>query len=131
VTHCEKVLTLLSDGKPHTHHELYRLGVIAHSRVADLRRKGHNIACWTAREHGENVSVYQLVGSLEGAAACGEYAVPSSESSESVDDLVITGSARLVGDSSLPREGEDVHPSPLPVRSPESLFTYPRTPDWA
>jgi hypothetical protein len=40
------VLHLLSDGRPHTHHELYSLGVVAHSRVASLRRKGYRIACW-------------------------------------------------------------------------------------
>lgn len=63
MTHTKRVLALLSDGKPHTHLELYALGVIAHSRVADLRKQGHDIACWTANDHGERVSVYQLVGS--------------------------------------------------------------------
>ncbi len=69
MTHAERVLALLSDGKPHTHHELYALNVIAHSRVADLRRAGHDIACWTAKDdRGERVSVYQLVSTLGGAA---------------------------------------------------------------
>jgi hypothetical protein len=63
VTHNAKVLALLSDGKPHTHHELYALGVIAHSRVSSLRAKGYEIACWRERGRGETVSVYQLVGS--------------------------------------------------------------------
>jgi hypothetical protein len=68
MTHAQRVLDLLSDGKPHQHHELYRLGVIAHSRVADLRKRGHNIVCWTERVRGETVSVYQLLPTLREAA---------------------------------------------------------------
>jgi hypothetical protein len=45
VTHCAKVLALLSDGIWHSHHELYELHVMGHSRVADLRRKGYVIEC--------------------------------------------------------------------------------------
>ena len=45
-TQNERVLRLLKDGKPHTHTELYRLGCVAHSRIADLRRRGHRIECW-------------------------------------------------------------------------------------
>ena len=46
LTQNERVLRLLKDGKPHTHTELYRLGCVAHSRIADLRRRGHRIECW-------------------------------------------------------------------------------------
>ena len=46
MTHNEKVLALLSDGKPHTHHEIYGLFVIGHSRIADLRKRGHIIESW-------------------------------------------------------------------------------------
>lgn len=46
MTHNERVLALLSDGKPHSHRELYGLYVMAHSRVADLRKQGHDIRCW-------------------------------------------------------------------------------------
>lgn len=46
VTHNERVLELLSDGKPHSHHEGYALHVMLHSRVSDLRREGHDIRCW-------------------------------------------------------------------------------------
>lgn len=48
VTHNQRVLELLSDGEPHSHHELYDLRVIAHSRVASLRKQGHTIECWRA-----------------------------------------------------------------------------------
>lgn len=56
-THNEKVLALLSDGQPHSHHELYALHVIAHSRVSDLRKQGHRIAQW----RHEDLYLYQLV----------------------------------------------------------------------
>ena len=56
-THTERVLALLSDGHAHTHHELYALGVIAHSRVADLRRRGYTIETW---RYG-SMHMYQLV----------------------------------------------------------------------
>lgn len=46
MTHNERVLELLRDGQPHSHHELYALGVIAHSRVSDLRRRGYAIQQW-------------------------------------------------------------------------------------
>ena len=46
MTHNERVLALLSDGKPHTHHEIYGLFVIGHSRISDLRKRGHVIESW-------------------------------------------------------------------------------------
>lgn len=45
-THKQRVLELLKDGRPHSHMDGYRLGVMLHSRVADLRRDGYRIACW-------------------------------------------------------------------------------------
>lgn len=59
MTDCEFLLAILQDGRPHTQHELLRLsfesrgcGLTIHSRIADLRKKGHDIRC----EHvpGEN-----------------------------------------------------------------------------
>lgn len=58
MTHCEKVLALLSDGEAHSHRELYSLHVIAHSRVAELRKQGHVIECW----RDGDLSMYRLVG---------------------------------------------------------------------
>jgi hypothetical protein len=57
VTHKQRVLDLLADGEPHSHHELYQLGCVAHSRVSDLRRDGHEINCW----RDGDLSYYQLV----------------------------------------------------------------------
>jgi hypothetical protein len=58
VTHCDQLLQVLSDGRPHDHRQLYALGMIVHSRVADLRKRGHSITHW--REDG--TSFYKLAG---------------------------------------------------------------------
>ena len=44
-THNAKVLALLSDGRPHSHLEIYDLRVVAHSRISALRKLGHKIEC--------------------------------------------------------------------------------------
>lgn len=67
MTHAEKVLALLSDGEPHGHMEGYRLGVMLHSRVADLRKRGHNIVCW---RDGDNY-LYQLLGTVPATGSIG------------------------------------------------------------
>jgi hypothetical protein len=64
VTHAEKILELLSDGQPHSHHELYALGCVAHSRVSDLRAKGYAIDCWREGD----LSMYRLVATDPAAA---------------------------------------------------------------
>lgn len=61
MTHKQRVLQLLSDNEPHSHMELYRLGVMAHSRVADLRKEGYEIKCWA--EGGQYL--YQLFGAVQ------------------------------------------------------------------
>jgi len=90
MTHKEKVLALLSDGRPHTHHELYQLGCIAHSRVADLRRDGHVIVCTSETHAGERVSVYRLV-SLDKEPVAG----PGSLSSETETQTALPSSAQV------------------------------------
>ena len=69
MTHKQKVLALLSDGRPRTHREIYALGVVAHSRISDLRKDGYQITCTTEKCFGETVSVYQLHGSLDASSA--------------------------------------------------------------
>lgn len=44
MTGCERILARLQQG-PATAAELYALGVMVHSRVADLRKRGHAITC--------------------------------------------------------------------------------------
>jgi hypothetical protein len=65
MTHKERVLHLLSDRRPHSHHELYQLGCVAHSRVSDLRKDGHTIRQW----RDGNLYLYQLEGALETGSA--------------------------------------------------------------
>lgn len=46
MTHCELVLEALRDGKWHSTHDLYievSTPMILHSRISDLRAKGHNV----------------------------------------------------------------------------------------
>lgn len=94
MTHKEKVLALLSDGKPHTHHELYALGCVAHSRVSDLRRDGHNIVCSSEISRSGRVSVYQLLSSLDDAtggmaiAPDGRASLPVASSSEETPPIL-------------------------------------------
>lgn len=59
MTHNERVLRLLSDGKPHSHHEIYALYVVGHSRISDLRKQGYLIQQW---RDGDDY-LYQLHGS--------------------------------------------------------------------
>jgi hypothetical protein len=59
VTQRQRVMSILNDGKPHTHHEFYGFCVL-HSRISELRKKGFNIACW---RDGDNY-VYKLLPSL-------------------------------------------------------------------
>lgn len=65
MTHCERILELLADGEPHSYLEGYRLGVMLHSRVSDLRKRGHVIECW---RDGEDY-LYQLGPSSAGTGA--------------------------------------------------------------
>lgn len=55
MTGSQRVLERLQHG-PATAAELYDLGVIVHSRVSDLRRKGHTITC--ERVHGDGAAGY-------------------------------------------------------------------------
>jgi hypothetical protein len=75
VTHCDRVLALLSDGEPHDHHSLYALNVIAHSRVSELRKRGHTIEMW--RE--DDLYFYRLLSegqATPSASPFAEHAVP-------------------------------------------------------
>lgn len=108
MTHKEAVLRLLSDRKPHSHHELYALGCVAHSRISDLRRDGYRIDQW--REDG--VYLYQLKGRLEEAAASVE--------------VVRDGSRSIAASSSTPPV-DSGFPSPAATPAPHEgvleLFT--------
>ena len=59
MTHCDRVLALLADGQPHSHHEGYALNVILHSRVSELRKRGYRIDMW----RDGDLYLYQLTDS--------------------------------------------------------------------
>lgn len=46
MTDCARLYEVLGDGKPHSHHELYRLEMVVHSRISELRKRGHRIETW-------------------------------------------------------------------------------------
>lgn len=45
MSHCDRILAALRDGRWHTTASLYQElgGMILHSRISDLRKKGHNV----------------------------------------------------------------------------------------
>lgn len=73
MTHNERVLGLLRDGKPHTHHEIYALYVVGHSRISDLRAQGHVIEQWREGD----AYLYQLQSSGGAISCAGTTAAPS------------------------------------------------------
>lgn len=76
MTGCDRVLERLKQG-PATAHELYQLGVIAHSRISDLRRKGYVIECDRDADRGSGAAGY--VYTLKGDAGSAEASSPTAE----------------------------------------------------
>lgn len=114
VTHEEKVLALLNDGQPHTHHEIYALYVIGHSRISGLKNKGFGIEHW---QEGQT-HWYQLVSrplAESGQADPGVGLVPTSPVPDSasgcVSDVLPTHEAPRV-------EASVTAPFPRPLNSP-------------
>lgn len=105
MTDCDRLLAVLQDGKLHSHSELYGLGMIVHSRVADLRARGHNIICrrernWDQTKRRETVSYfYCLVGSLDAAGDLPETSSSSpAASSETLDEYGVDRAAAEVNE---------------------------------
>ena len=97
LTHKELVLRLLSDNQPHSHLEGYKLGVMLHSRVADLRKDGYMVKCW----YENKAWMYQLFGSVRAGTG--------------------TDNAASDGNSSLLGPSFDIGgPPETPVLTPES-----------
>ena len=63
-----RILAVLADGKPHSTAELYRRvgGMILHSRVAELRKRGYRISCEYVGGSGAEAYVYTLEDSAAG-----------------------------------------------------------------
>lgn len=60
-TDCDRLLTALRTG-PKTAAELYRLGMVVHSRAASLREKGYDVRCERVPGGGAKSYVYRLAG---------------------------------------------------------------------
>lgn len=122
-THKARVLQLLSDGRPHSHLELYALGCIAHSRVADLRRDGYDIQASRIKDG----YVYQLVGSLAAPARpvshisslLGTRGERAGAASEPTAPRSVTGSVPVAQLGEADRADDHHSASPL------TLFAYP------
>lgn len=128
MTHKQAVLKLLSDHKPHSHHELYGLGCVAHSRISDLRRDGHVIEAW--REDGlylyqlkapDAQAILQEIRNETGVDALDEAAASPEDQREVTDGLTAVS-------LSTPSNRTQAEVSPL--LSSAALQTKPRsTPD--
>lgn len=122
VTHTERVLRLLSDGRWHTHHELYQLHVIAHSRVADLRKQGYRIEC--EKTGGQYRYRLALREPAEKAAAAGSRsALGEGEPWRALLAEPVSQESRGFVPSGAPSKGGA--PSPSPNASSESAPPAP------
>lgn len=87
---CDRLLAVLKDGGFHSHSELYGLGMIVHSRIADLRARGLNIVCrrqsdWNAtKRRRETTYFYALIApALDSETNAPTLAVPRGVSESS------------------------------------------------
>lgn len=55
---CDRILAVLADGREHSHHEFYGWCVL-HSRVAELRKRGHRIE----QRRAGDLYLYRLLNS--------------------------------------------------------------------
>lgn len=128
MTHNNLVLQLLSDGQAHSHHELYDLRVMGHSRVAALRKQGHTIECW--RDGG--LYWYRLLLDEGGAPPAGA-AAPQTRASASphaplVEENTTQSSLRLLDERHHNQAGPPSPPQPAGlqvslVEQPSGQFT--------
>jgi hypothetical protein len=78
--HNARVLDWLSDGEPHHHLDGYRLGVVLHSRISDLRKRGYVIRQWSEAHPNGRRYWYQLIASPSEPLGGGEVADSGSTS---------------------------------------------------
>jgi len=64
----ERILELLGDGRWHSHHELYALHCIFHSRKSELAERGYEIEQRRITVNGKPVWEYRLIGEVEAGA---------------------------------------------------------------
>lgn len=96
-THAERLLTELRTG-PKTAATLYRLGMIVHSRIADLRRAGCVITCHRTEGEGAGSYVYTLVSEpLEAASVASPGAASSGPAPSSPAGVTAAGPLVIEG----------------------------------
>lgn len=114
MTGCERVLHALSDGEWHDHLSLYRLGVVLHSRISDLRKRGHHIE---TRRNGDHY-LYRLLNEASGRPNSGHRYPPFADETDPEPSL--PGPSL---NSRMLTETPDGAPSPAPTV--DSLVTDP------
>jgi hypothetical protein len=125
MTGCERVLARLRQG-PATHHDIYALHVVGHSRIAELRRRGHRIECeQTTDQRGERLYTYRLLKDASGADGCASHAPSEAASDASLSLLVETppgfpAGSQSAGDSigGLQRDSGRLEPPALRAVTP-------------
>lgn len=90
ISQADRVLAILSDGEPHMHHEFYGWCVL-HSRVSDLRRRGHVIHAWRESHPNGTRYWYRLLASPSAEAPLTEGEGRSSRRSSSVSGSMLDG----------------------------------------
>jgi hypothetical protein len=60
----DQILELLAGGQWVGHHRLYEIGCVAHSRIAELRSRGHEIEQRRTTINGRPVWEYRMVAPL-------------------------------------------------------------------
>jgi len=92
-TDADRLLAVLADGRPHNHLELYGLNMIVHSRVADLRKRGHDVQTWRENHPNGTRYWYQLAAPLTKR----EESTEGSMSSRPVSGSVLDERGRIPG----------------------------------
>lgn len=106
MTGCERVLARLQQG-PASHLELYALGVVAHSRISDLRKRGHRIE----KTRKDDLWVYRLLDGGDRRPGTDDPA-PSSSTHQAACPTLDNATCRVEACCS-PRAGESTAPPVL------------------
>lgn len=92
-TDADRLLAVLADGRPHNHLELYGLNMIVHSRVADLRKRGHDVRSWRENHPNGRRYWYQLVaGPLTAGGVTEAGSATSPEAGSAISPPAVSGS---------------------------------------
>ncbi len=102
MSHCDRILEALRDGRFHTTADLYReVGpMILHSRISDLRKKGHNVeGRHVPGQSGADGYAYRLLPSVsfvDVPRVRREAPSPPEAAAPPVEQLTLTGIPEVV-----------------------------------